>query len=62
MASNDSRRDPYKSFNFRVAFGAALVGLAAVVIAKNVWALRSKGSATRRNAYWRLFGIDLGRN
>lgn len=62
MASNHSRRDPYKNFNFRVAFGAALVGLAAFVIAKKVSALRSESTATRRNAYWRMFGMDLGRN
>lgn len=62
MASNDRRRDPYKNFNFRVAIGAALVGLAAVVIAKKVSAARPDGRATRRNSYWRLFGIDLGRN
>ena len=62
MASNDSRRDPYKNFNFHVAFGAALVGLAAVVIAKKASGLKSKSSATRRNSFWRMFGMDLGRN
>jgi hypothetical protein len=62
MSINDSLRYHYNIFNLRLALVAALIGLSAVVIAKNVWSLRSKSSATRRNAYWRLFGIDLGRN
>lgn len=61
MSSNDNRRDPYKNFNFRVAIGAALAGLAAFVITKKVSRLKPGSSASRRNAYWRLFGIDLGR-
>jgi hypothetical protein len=61
MVNNDRRRDPYKNFNFRVALGAALAGLAAFVIAKKVSKLTSGRGPTRRNAYWRMFGIDLGR-
>lgn len=52
------RRDPYRDFNFRVVFGAALVGVAVYVIAKKVSSIRRDPEARRRNAYWRLFGLD----
>jgi hypothetical protein len=59
MASNKPRRDPYKNFNFRVAIGAALVGVAALVIARKARRARPAPEARRRNAFWRLFGMDL---
>jgi hypothetical protein len=57
--SNKNRRDPYKIFNFRVAIGAALVGVAALVIARKASSVRPDTKASRRNAFWRLFGMDL---
>ena len=62
MDDNDNRGDPYTNFNFRVAFAAALAGLAAFVIATKVSTLKRDRGATRRNAYWRLFGMDLRRD
>lgn len=58
MAGNKTRFDPYKNFKFRVVIGAALVGVAALVIAKKASSIRRDPDAVRRNAYWRLFGLD----
>ena len=56
MVSNNSRFDPYKNFKFRVMLGAALVGLTAFVIAKKTSLTKSDTRASRRNAFWRMFG------
>jgi len=57
MAANRTRYDPYKNFKFRM-LGVALVGLAALVIAKKASSVRPDANASRRNAYWRFFGLD----
>jgi hypothetical protein len=58
MSTNKPRRDPYRNFNFRVAIGAALVGVAVLVVARKARRVRPDTEAKRRNAFWRLFGMD----
>ena len=58
MPSKNPRRDPYKNFNFRAVIVAALVGEAALVIARTAKRGRRDPEAPRRNAYWRFFGLD----
>lgn len=59
MVGTKARRDPYRTFKFRVVLGVALAGLAAVVIAKKASSIRRDPEAVRRNAFWRLFGLSL---
>ena len=52
-----TRRDPYTNFNFIVAVGVAVVGIAAVAITVEAIRRRSAGpEGARRNSYWRMFG------
>jgi hypothetical protein len=43
MKNNKSRFDPYKNFKFRLAFGAALAGIAGVFLARKVSPANSPG-------------------
>lgn len=59
MATNKTRRDPYKEFKFRVLFGAAMVGLAGYVANKAIG--MSRRPRLRPAGRSQLFRLDRSR-